>query len=250
MKTFKKVLIRSLLFGACLAATTLVHAQIDYTGSIDPHLLVTDWSRASVGTEISGTFGEDYTTRNWQIQDVTTLADALTNDRYFGFTLQTEAGYSLDLSTATVNFEIASFGRSTGNVIVQGHAPANFAIFAYVGDNTINLTPDIDGSPRFAFTWNGITNGLETIVGSILLSDVLGDAQLATLSSITDPVEFRIYAWNTGGQNSSGPFTLSDFSLAGGTVSAVPEPATYAALLALAVLAGTALHRGRRTAQK
>ncbi|EIP96925.1 PEP-CTERM putative exosortase interaction domain-containing protein [Opitutaceae bacterium TAV1] len=33
-------------------------------------------------------------------------------------------------------------------------------------------------------------------------------------------------------------------------LAAVPEPATYAALLALAVLAGVALHRGRRTVQQ
>ena len=63
-------------------------------------------------------------------------------------------------------------------------------------------------------------------------------------SGLTSPVEFRLYGW--GASSGTGTFSVNDFTF-NGTLSAVPEPSTYAAIAGVAGLAVALVRkRGRR----
>jgi hypothetical protein len=61
--------------------------------------------------------------------------------------------------------------------------------------------------------------------------------------TFTSATTFRFYA--NGASNSGGTLRIDDFSL-GGSMSAVPEPSTYAAIFGAAALVGTIWHRRRQ----
>jgi hypothetical protein len=69
--------------------------------------------------------------------------------------------------------------------------------------------------------------------------------QSITMSSITSASEIRIYGYN--GSGSSGTFAIDRVTL-NGTVTAVPEPSTYAAILGGVALLGVIAIRRRKQA--
>lgn len=139
----------------------------------------------------------------------------------FGFTV--DSGYAVDLSTLLMGTKASSTGPGTLGLFYSGDGFST-QLYTFVQNNVDNLYASID---------------------------------LSALPTLTGSVEFRLYeigntqADGVGTTAASGTLRLIDHDTEGtmafiGTVSAVPEPETYAMLLSgLALLAGVARRRNK-----
>lgn len=155
----------------------------------------------------------------------TTLADAISNDDFFSFSITAAAGYELSLSSIEWNMQITTSGPTSGALFssatgfTEGNDISSYAITTAEGggDQTISLT------------------------------------DITALQSITGTVEFRIYGWG-GGAGTTDKFRFRNLGsgdlLIAGTVSAapLPEPAAASLLAGVAVLTGAIATRRRRGA--
>jgi hypothetical protein len=130
------------------------------------------------------------------------LATALTNNKYFQFTLTASTGFDLDLTSLT--FDVARGGAGT---------PRGYGVRSSADNFATNLSTADVGTVRPAYT---------------PISIPLTGGTFQDLPSIT----FRVYSYSPAGGSS----VDYDNIVVNGTVSAVPEPATFAAL-ALGTLA-------------
>ncbi|NJK90769.1 MAG: PEP-CTERM sorting domain-containing protein [Blastochloris sp.] len=134
-----------------------------------------------------------------------TVADTLfmsgvnqgTATHYFTFNLQADSGYQLTLNQVSLDY-----GRTHNN-----------------GPTQYSLRVSTDGFSSHTELSAGSVTGDTFPLGTLNPS--------LTLTGITGVVEFRMYYWNAGAANRGG---LIDNVLVDGTVSAIPEPSTYALL--------------------
>ncbi|RXK84339.1 PEP-CTERM sorting domain-containing protein [Chlorobaculum sp. 24CR] len=113
-------------------------------------------------------------------------SDVFNADDYFTFTLDANAGYRINIDS----FEYHAQRSSTG--------PTSFAFRSSIDGFTTNI-----GSP--------------TATGTTI------DLTASQFQHLTDPIEFRLYGYNSG----VGTFSVNDYTF-NGTVEAVPEPGTLA----------------------
>jgi hypothetical protein len=133
---------------------------------------------------------------------------SLNTTDYFTWTLTPSTGYQLNLSSFVYT------GQASGT------GPTSFALRSSVEGFSTNI-----GAPTAGGTTITLTS--------------------SAFQGLTDSVEFRLYGWNAS--SSSGSFSVNDFTF-NGTLSAVPEPSTYATLAGLLTLGAAIIRRRRRAA--
>jgi hypothetical protein len=150
----------------------------------------------------------------------TSLASAITGNQYLSFTLTPSSGYAVSLTSLSL-----LSGVSTATTSFHGEV-----LSSATGFNS--------AASLHSYSFSSTTAPLQ----SITLSGV------SALQNVTGPVEFRIYGWrDTGGTSTFRLRSLTGNDLVlNGTVSAVPEPSTYAAIIGALTLAGVILQRRRR----
>jgi hypothetical protein len=167
---------------------------------------------ASPITELNDAFGFQVVAEG----DLSTLAEAIAGDEYIGFTLTPPTGGDLDLGGLEVEFSIER---------LTFHASQSYALMT-------SATGFAEGSQLF--TTNSLGNeGFErTSFRFFIPSDQLND--------IADPLEFRLYAFETrfaGHQTSLTSFSITDFAGEtftltlnpglNGTATATPDSVLY-----------------------
>jgi len=130
---------------------------------------------------------------------------------YFEFTLTPNAGYTLAATSMTFGYRATSTG------------PTSFAVRSSADAYASNLAA---GSITGDSAWH--SSGTLTI----------------TMSGINTPTTLRIFG--SGASSSLGTFRVDDVTVTG-SVTAVPEPSAYAALLGVMVLTSVVIRRHRRT---
>lgn len=131
-----------------------------------------------------------------------TRAGAETDGDYLFFSLAPEAGNLMSLSSLDFNVRLPQAGWDAGST-------------RYVWQYKIGNGPYTDIGLPLALTGAYNTNGAAQ--PSLDLSSI------AALQNVIGTVEFRMYAWGTGGQFVLGRLAGNDLALSG-TVTAVPEP--------------------------
>jgi hypothetical protein len=148
--------------------------------------------------------------------------------RYYEFTITPQTGYSLSLSNITFDA-----GRSSTG-------PRQFVIRTSNDSFTSNLSGTASGVVSivsgnvFQFTDNTSTN---LVTGQ--------SVSLSAFSNLTTALTLRIYAYNA--ELSGGTFRIDNVAI-NGSVTAIPEPSTYAAIFGALALAGVMIHRRRKQA--
>lgn len=148
-----------------------------------------------------------------------TFAGSIAGNDYISFTITPASGYSISLSSLTYYAEKTS-STSTFNVYLTSNQTG------------FNTSSALD---TYTFTSSSPP------VHSVTLTS-------PGLQNVTSSIEFRLYGTTTA---TTETFRIRDLSSSSdltinGTVSAVPEPSIYAALMGAAALVGTALHRRRQ----
>lgn len=155
--------------------------------------------------------------------DASTLAGALSGNEYFSFSLAPKTGYSIDVTSLSFAAE-ASSNTST-------------FIFSLFG----SLTGFSAGNVLGTFS---VVNGAEN-------QPTVNLSSFSEYRSISSSMEFRIYVHRTAGTGTAAYFA-DDFAgtnnlfAINGSVSPVPEPSSFAALMGIAVLGAASLRRRNR----
>ncbi|MGF1449571.1 MAG: PEP-CTERM sorting domain-containing protein [Opitutales bacterium] len=179
-------------------------------GTIDANL-----TQTTPFTHVGGVLGNGTVGDGYRVDFAATSGPD--DGSFYSFTIQANAGFQLNLAGAEVSYEMGRPGGAGApdwaiSTSVEGLGVAN-ALESQTGWGPGDNTPGSFVIPNDPLIYDGLTG----------------------------PVEFQIYA---GGGN--GIFDINSFTV-GGTVSAVPEPATYAALFGVLAL-GIALLRRRARA--
>lgn len=130
---------------------------------------------------------------------------------YFEFTLTPNAGHTFAATSLTFGYRATSTG------------PTNFAVRSSTDAYASNL---VSGTITGDSVWR--SPGTLTI----------------TMSGMNTATTFRIYG--SGASSSLGTFRVDDVTV-NGSVTAVPEPSTYAAILGFMVLISAIIRQRRRT---
>jgi len=153
--------------------------------------------------------GNRFNAVSFSTADGGSLANALTTDDYFTFSLLASSGYEFSLDSLVINVQSS------------GSGPQSWALFSSVGGFAAAGDAISD--------WSAVGNSTQTST----LSGVSG------LQDVSSTIEFRVYGYGATSSSGSGGFegTGNDITV-NGTVaaSAVPEPATMS-LLGLGALA-------------
>lgn len=128
---------------------------------------------------------------------------------YFEFTLTPNAGHEFSITTLSFGYRATSTGPTAFAVRSSSDSyAANLASGALIGDST----------------WR--PSGTQSI----------------TLSGLNTSTTIRIFG--SGASSSLGTFRIDDVTVAG-SVAAIPEPATYVAIVGVVTLVGVAIRRRR-----
>lgn len=174
-----------------------------------------DITNASLSAFELGDYGTGYATapvlKASPINGSATLANAVTNDAYFSFTITPDALQSIDLTSLT--FDAAAGGTSGGD--------RGYGVFSSVDDYTSDLGFAVLSTVRP--DWTSVT---------IDLSGVAFD-------NITTATTFRIYTYSDAAARS---VEYDNIAVNG---SVIPEPGTYALFVGLTGLSFLMLRRRR-----
>ncbi|HEY9174291.1 MAG TPA: hypothetical protein VI136_18570 [Verrucomicrobiae bacterium] len=188
------------------------------TSALDPNVSLS--TGFSLGSGLTGnTANNRFNAKAWQTDDG---SQAISGNDYLGFVIAPNAGYVLDLNSASVSFTLqTSWNGSTGN------GPKNYALFSSVGGFVTGAalkTGTVTGTETFSYTFP--TTGYDGLSGDL---------------------ELRIYGWNA--VDASGTMSVNAFSLGG---QVVPEPVNSALALFLGVVGsvwGVRQYRKRRSTE-
>jgi hypothetical protein len=165
-----------------------------------------------------------------------TLTGSLNPAQYYSVTITPQAGYTLDLTS--LSFTVQRSGTGIRTYSVRSDAG---------GDNfSTNLSASISPTNSIlsvqsgnTFFWTADANTSAQVGSTISLSGV-------GFTNVSTPIIFRFYGWNA--EASTGTFSIDNVVFNGtANAAAVPEPATYAALLGLSALGLVAWRRNRST---
>lgn len=206
----------------CVAGSAII-ARAQFTGTYAFGTAATDVPSvtnvsfgALTATNVSLTYSSgngNVTINSWATNGV-----AADTTEYLSLTVQPNTGYTLDLTQLTLKESRSSTG------------PANISI-ALLLNGVLQET-----SSTFA------TTNTTTTTSSAMTTRTFDFANLTSITA-TSVVQFRIYGW--GGTGSTGNLRLDDIAISG-SVSAVPEPSTYAAMAGVLALAAVAVQRRRQ----
>eukprot|EP01012_Entosiphon_sulcatum_P042059 TRINITY_DN55997_c0_g1_i1.p1 TRINITY_DN55997_c0_g1~~TRINITY_DN55997_c0_g1_i1.p1 ORF type:complete len:290 (+),score=20.69 TRINITY_DN55997_c0_g1_i1:309-1178(+) len=159
-----------------------------------------------------------------------TFSGALDTTDYYQFTITPAANFSYSLTTLVFDAGRSSTGprqflvrSSADNYSSNLAASVTNANVSVVATNVFQI---IDNTNTTAYAGNTIT-----MTG------------LSSYTSVTGPLTFRIYAYNS--EATTGSFRIDNLAI-NGSVSAIPEPSTYAAIFGTLALVGTVWHRRRQ----
>ncbi len=224
-----KTLRLGLLGGFLLASGTTAFSQLAVWEITGANAAVTNPQPAgSLATHVAGgslTFGSGVTASNTTDFfsangfNTTSLSAAISGGDYLSFTITPAAGYALSISSVSLNSGVSTAVTNFNASLLSsatGFNPAG-ALHSYSFATT---TP-----PNQSITLSGT----------------------AALQNVTGALEFRLYGWrDSAGTSTFRLRTLSGSDLVvSGSVNAIPEPGTYAAVLGAIILAGTAIRRRR-----
>lgn len=225
------------LFAICsVIFVTSINGQIlgyDFTGASSP----TTWASGTTNPNLdtTGSFNtltrgagaaassgsNSFRTTGFQNNGIST-----SNTDYFQVVLRANSGYQLSLSGITANFAgTATYAASPG-VSSQWAYSTDGSSFTLIGSPTTTI-----GTPANNISYN-----------------FSGVSALQNVSSTTS-VTLRFYA---SGQTATGGWGFISSALGvnglaiNGTVTAIPEPSTYAALAGVLALGGVMWHRRRQ----
>lgn len=136
---------------------------------------------------------------------------AAPGSNYFEFTLTPDAGYTFSATSLTFGYRATATG------------PTNFAVRSSADAYASNLT---SGTITGDSTWRS--------AGTLSI----------TLSGMNTATTFRILG--SGASSSLGTLRVDDVTI-NGSVTAIPEPSTYAVILGVMVLTSAIIRRRRRT---
>jgi len=226
MKAFSRHLLASFLaLAACLEAQAQIAAwEIAGTNAStsNPKPATTlagfiDSASLTLGSAITASAAAD--TFGGSGFNSTSLSSAITGNQFLSFTITPSSGHAVSLSSLTLLSGVSS------------------ATTSFHGEVLSSATGFATGASLHSYSFSTTSAPLQ----SITLSGV------SALQNVTGPVEFRIYGWRDNAGSSTfrlRSLTGSDLVL-NGTVSAVPEPSTYAAILGALTLAGVVMQRRR-----
>jgi len=185
--------------------------------TIDPD--ASDGNGFALGGGTTGTAANNrFDATHW---GTSTESAALTGNNYFGFVLTIGSDYAANLDNAQITFTLQS--SYTGS---SGTGPQDYALFS---------------------SSDGFTVGNELQSGTIANTENLTYTFASSgLENETGNIEFRAYGW--GATSTAGTMSINAFSL-GGTISAVPEPATWGAISAFGLLGICGLREWRQRKQ-
>jgi hypothetical protein len=215
-------LLRTVVGCACLIAGAAASAQVvvynfGTTGSpttsataAAPGLTASVFS-GNLGTPATGGTSPLYSAGSGgSYFSASTWTGTAPGNNYFQFTLTPDFGQELDITGLTFGYRATATG------------PTAFTVRSSADGYVSDL---ISGSITGDSTWHD------------------SGALAFTLSDLDQATTFRIYG--SGASSTLGTFRIDDVTLSG-SVSAVPEPSTYALMFGFVVLVGAGLRRARR----
>lgn len=174
----------------------------------------------TLGSGVSASSTTDFFSANGF--NTTSLAAAISGGDYLSFTITPAAGYALNISSVSFNSGVSSAVTNFNASLLSSATGFNSAS-ALHSYSFATTTP-----PTQSITLSG-TAALQNVAGAL---------------------EFRLYGW----RDSAGTSTFRLRTLSGndlvvtGSVTAIPEPGTYAVVLGAIVLAGAVIRQRRRAA--
>ena len=210
------------LIWAVLAIGGAAHAQVVVFGfgstgspttgatSVSSNITASVFS-GSVGSPATGGSSPLYTAGSGgSYFSATSWTGAAPGTNYFEFTLTPNSGYQLSITSLTFGYRATSTG------------PTAFAVRSNSDSYAANLA---SGTITNDAAW--YSSGALSI----------------TLSGLSTATTLRIYG--SGASAGGGTFRVDDVTVAG-SVTAIPEPSTSAAIIAVVALAGVMIRRHRR----
>lgn len=174
----------------------------------------------------SSSSGGGYFRRNINNLIPESLAAALTTNHFVGFTFT--PGQAVDLGTLTFDFGTSNATSVAGGIVYTGSWAAYTSVGGFdSGDElgTGSATQVALGSNVFTPSWT------------------VGSVDLASLGTVSAPVEVRIYFWDDNATASSNLQVRMDDITLTASAAAIPEPSTYALLGGVLALGAVALRR-------
>tara|TARA_Y100000385_G_scaffold263928_1_gene296861 strand:+ start:1089 stop:1703 length:615 start_codon:yes stop_codon:yes gene_type:complete len=203
----------------------VVIASYEFTGTSAAEVSpTTEYAGVSASDFSSPVFTFSTNTNNLQTADGLGLADgsgndmagAVTTQQYFTFTITADSGYAFDLDNLT--FDIGRGLRGAKDYAVRSSVDSYVDNIVFA-DNAIDQTPEGQDINLYDSAYNGLTS-----------------------------IGFRIYLDDRRNNSASASETFIDNVVLNGTVSAIPEPSAYAAILGCLALAIVIVRRkGRGT---
>ncbi len=150
----------------------------------------------------------------------TSLAEAIAANQYLSITFTPASGHTLNLTSLSMQ-------TSVSTAVTDFHGALLSSATGFTADDALHT-----------YAFGTPAAPLQTVTLS-------GESDLQGLTTAT---EFRLYGWrDTAGTSTFRFRSLSGYDVAiAGTASAVPEPATWAAMAGLVALAGAIIRRRRR----
>jgi hypothetical protein len=191
-------------------------------------------SFTAIGTPANPNAAGRFSFTDWSTGATTgsdVFSGSVNTSEYFEVTIAPAASYTLDLTSIAFTVQRSGTGirqysvRSSldgyGTNLFANISPANVSLSIVTGD-VFQITDAATTAQNGSFV---------SLSGSFL--------------NLAGPVTFRFYGWNS--EANTGTFSIDNVEFTGSSVTAIPEPSTYAAIMGVLTL-GVVLYRRRQKA--